>query len=106
MAHLTLDPKDPFESVVIEMVKLNRLKRNDYAGDDDPWQNFYDSAEQVNDTAGKSVETLIATKQARLKQLLWTGRKAKNESVRDTILDRAVYSVIALSIFDRGDYEG
>jgi hypothetical protein len=81
-----------------------RAKRHDYAGDSDPWQNFYDSAQQVNGTAGQSVETLIATKQARLRQLLFTGRSPKNESVRDTILDRAVYSVIALSIFDRGDY--
>jgi hypothetical protein len=99
-----LDPNDPFEALLIEMVQLNRAKRHDYAGDSDPWQNFYDSAQQVNGTAGQSVETLIATKQARLRQLLFTGRSPKNESVRDTILDRAVYSVIALSIFDRGDY--
>jgi hypothetical protein len=102
---ITLDPSDEFERKLIEMVKLSRLKRHDYAGDDDPWQNFYDSAEQVNDTAGKSVETLIGTKQARLRQLLFKNRQPKNESVRDTILDRAVYSVIALCIFDRGDYD-
>lgn len=100
----TLDANDPFESKLIEMVKLNRMKRADYAGDEDPWQNFVDSAIQVNDTPGKSVETLIATKQARLRQLLFTGRAPKNEAVRDTVLDRAVYSVIALSIYDRGDY--
>ena len=106
---ITLNVEDPFEKVVYEMVKLNRLKRADYAGDDHPWQNFYDSAYQLGLSGGHSVETLIATKQARLRVLLprfWKKiGKPKNEGIRDSLLDRAVYSTIAVSIFDEGEYE-
>jgi hypothetical protein len=41
---ITLDPKDPIEAVLIEMVGLSRRKRNDYAEDDDPFSNFRRSA--------------------------------------------------------------
>lgn len=113
---ITLDPSNDFEAVLIKMVQTSRAKRADYAGDgvdDHPWQNFYDSAYQLGNTAGHSVETLIATKQARLRVLLpkfWkTGRKdknvAKNEPVDDTLLDRAVYSVIAVCIWNEGGYQ-
>lgn len=101
----TLDPTDPFERILIEAVRLNRKKRHDYSAGEDPWQNFYDSAVQVNDTPGKSVETLIATKQARLRSLLFTGKEPANEAIRDTLIDRLVYSVIAISLFDRGTYD-
>lgn len=117
MTHeITLDPSNDFEAVLIKMVQTSRAKRADYAGDGDedhPWQNFYDSAYQLSNTAGHSVETLIATKQARLRVLLpkfWKTygedvRVAKNEPVEDTLLDRAVYSVIAVCLWNEGGYK-
>lgn len=100
-----LDPSDPFERVVIEAVELNRRKRADYSAGDNPWQNFYDGARQINDTAGKAIEGLIANKQARLRTLLFVeGKKPNNESIRDTLMDRTVYSIIGVDIYDRGDY--
>lgn len=99
-----LNPDDPFDKVIIEMLEMNRRKRNDYAGTDHPFQNFYDSAYQLNSTAGDSVETLIATKQSRLRVIRKPGHEVSNEGLRDTILDRAVYSVIALGILDEGGY--
>lgn len=106
---ITLDPDNPFEAAVLAMVQMHRRKREDYAGDDHPNQNFYDSSYQLGLSAGHSVEQLIATKQARLRVLLprlWKSRNAKpaNESIQDTLLDRAVYSVIALTIWEDGDY--
>lgn len=106
---VVLDPNNSFEAVLIEMVKTHREKAQDYAGDGHPNQNFYDSGYQLQLTAGHSCETLIATKQARLRVLLpnlWANSDSKpsNESIRDTLLDRAVYSVIALTILDDGDY--
>lgn len=106
---ISLDPENPFEAVLIKMVETNRSKKQDYAGDDHPNQNFYDSAYQLGLTAGHSVENLIATKQARLRILLprlWRNTKSKpnNESVEDTLLDRAVYSVIALTIYNEDGY--
>jgi len=101
-----LDPNDPIDKVLIEIHNLNRRKRNDYAEDSDPFSNFRRSADQVKDPAGVSVEILIATKQARLRELLWSTKEAMNESTRDTLLDRAVYSCIGVALFDEGAYEG
>lgn len=111
MSDVVLDPEEPFEAILIQLVKTHRLKRQDYAGNDHPNQNFYDSAYQLSQTAGHSVEGLIATKQARLRILLptlWQNPNAKpnNEGIRDTLLDRAVYSGIALTIWDDDGYLG
>ena len=116
MTTITLDPENDFEAVLIKMVETSRAKRKDYAGDeagDHAWQNFYDSAYQIGLTAGHSVEQLIATKQARLRVLLpkfWKkSRKdvqvAQNEPVEDTLLDRAVYSVIAICLWNEDGYD-
>lgn len=104
---LNLD--DPFEAVVWDMVQMNRRKRADYAGDGNPFQNFIDSAYQVNSVPGMSCEQLIATKQARLRNLINcnlinSGRVPQNESVEDTMLDRAVYATIALAMYRQGLY--
>lgn len=104
MTTYTLNQDDPFEKVLIEMAKLRKTKSADYAGDDDPNQNFYDVAYQTNSTAGKAVEHMIATKQARLRVLSAPGRKPNHESVRDTRLDRAVYAVLAVVVDDEGGY--
>lgn len=105
-----LNPNDPFEAVLIEMVETNRRKRHDYAGDSHFLSNFYETAEQLSLSAGHSVEQLIATKQARLKVLLprlWDVNNpmvVNNEPIEDTLLDRAVYSVLAMCIFNDGGY--
>jgi hypothetical protein len=110
MSKVTLDPDNPFEAILIQMVETHRKKAKDYAGDGHPNQNFYDSAYQLGLTGGHSVETLIATKQARLRVLLpefWNNPDAKpaNEGIEDTLLDRAVYSVIAMTIWNEHGYE-
>jgi hypothetical protein len=95
----TLDPEDPFERVLIEMVELSRKKSHDYAADNDRFSNFRESADHLGLRAVDSADLLIATKQARLKQLRQKGDPA-NESLRDTYLDRACYSVITLALLD------
>lgn len=104
MASIELNPDDPFEAVLIEMVTLNRSKRHDYAGQDHWAQNFYDTAYQTNSNAGTSCELLVATKQSRLRVILKPGHAVSNESTRDTLRDRAVYSAIAVGIYDEGGY--
>lgn len=108
MPELTLNPENPFEAVLIQMVQTHRKKKKDYAGAGHPNQNFYDTAVQLGLFGGHSVEALIATKQARLKVLLpqfWNeGSSPANEGIEDTLLDRAVYSVIALTIWGEDGY--
>ena len=117
---VTLDPRNPFEAVLIQMVETHRRKAKDYAGDAHPNQNFYDTAVQLGLTGGHSVEALIGTKQARLKVILpqywdcfWETRYSQlsdkpyspaNEGIQDTLLDRAVYAVIALTIWNENGY--
>jgi hypothetical protein len=110
MTEITLDADNPFEAILIQMVETHRKKKQDYAGDGHPNQNFYDSAYQLGLTGGHSVEALIATKQARLRVLLpalWNNPDAQpeNEGIGDTLLDRAVYAVIAMTIWKENGYE-
>lgn len=106
--NITFDLENLFEATLVRMLHIHRKKGADYAGEDHPNQNFYDSAYQLGLTGGHSVETLIATKQARLRVLLpqlWQGgNEPLNEGIADTLLDRAVYAVIALTIWEENGY--
>lgn len=98
-----LNPDDPFERVILDMVATNRRKRADYAVDGSPWSNFDDTANALGIdgfTPVDSVNFNIEQKSARLRSLRKNGRMRdpRNESVTDTYLDRAVYSVIALAM--------
>jgi len=108
----SLDLEDPFESILVRIAATHRVKSQDYTGggEADDLQNFIDQAYQLSATAGESIETLIAVKQARLRVLLprhiaQVGAPV-NEGIADTLLDRAVYSVIALEAWEAGLYEG
>lgn len=98
--------EDKFESLLLELRDLHSRKSHDYADGKDPYSNFYRSSDQVRQPPGVSVELHIATKQARLRELLFGDKPSKNEPIRDTLIDRAVYSMIAVILFDRGAYEG
>lgn len=100
---VALNPNDPFERVIMDMVATNRRKRADYAVDGNPWSNFDDTANALGIdgfTPVDSVNFNIEQKSARLRSLRKNGRMQdpRNESVTDTYLDRAVYSVIALAM--------
>lgn len=95
-----LDPSDPFENVLIDIVQTNRRKRKDYALDGDPFSNFRYTADAIGIEPIDSVNFNIAQKEARLQSLRANGRlnRPENETVQDTYLDRAVYSIIALAM--------
>lgn len=98
-----LDPSDPFDKVLIEMRNMNRKKRADYAADSDIFSNFRDTASMLGLPGFSERESalfLVLVKIARLKSLRTNGRmdNPANESVVDTVLDLAVYSVIYLAL--------
>lgn len=100
---LTLDPNDPFDRVVINMVSMNRKKRRDYAADSDPFSNFRDTARNMaleGFSATEAAYALLLTKISRLRSLRANGRMedTANESVLDTYLDLAVYATIVLAL--------
>lgn len=94
-----------FKNLLEEIEALHDRKSQDYANSEDPYINFKLSADQVGISPGQSVEVLIATKQARLRELLGKGKNPQNESIRDTFIDRIVYSIIAIILFDNGYYK-
>lgn len=98
---------DPIGSILLTMYAVNKAKRADYTGDRGMFANFTEASEQAHSpSTGHGIEYMIATKQSRLKGLLKPGAaKPNNESVEDTLLDRAVYSVIALAAYRDGLYE-
>lgn len=107
---LALDPSDPFERVIADIVTTNRRKRSDYALDGSPWSNFDDTANALGIDGFAPVDSAnfnIEQKSARLRSLRKNGRMddPANESVADTYLDRAVYSVIAYAMFKYPDGE-
>ena len=94
---LELNPDDPIEAILIKIVNTNRRKRADYAQDGDIFSNFRQASFAAGVTPEQGIEYMIATKQARLMALRSNGRPPSNESVEDTMLDRAVYAIIALA---------
>lgn len=104
ITRIELDPKDPFECVLIDIVDTNRRKRKDYAADGDPFSNFTLTSELLGLDGFDAVESAlfnVCQKLARLKALRMNGRmdNPENESVADTYLDLAVYAVITYAIY-------
>ena len=88
-----LDPSDPFERACMDIVRMNRRKRADYSADGSIWWNFDATAAIVGCTRAEVIFTNIAQKVNRLRSL-WHRDKIVNESVIDTKLDLAVYSIL------------
>jgi hypothetical protein len=85
---------------------MNRAKRADYAVDGSIYSNFDFSSYILGIKDFRLQDAIlfnVAQKLARLRSLRVNGRMddTKNESVRDTYLDLAVYSVILFSYINR-----
>jgi hypothetical protein len=102
---ITLDPTDPFDAAVAEIVKINRRKRADYSLTDggDVFSNFRQTSEVIAvEGFGPADSALfnVIQKVMRLRSLRANGRMddPANEATADTYLDLATYSVIALAL--------
>lgn len=94
-----------FDDFTAKMREVLVAKANDYAGDVDRLRNF----KQVGDVTGigapKAVLTHIATKVSRLGTLLGSGKAPSNESVGDSVLDLANYSILLHMVLSEGSTE-
>lgn len=95
-----LQAQDNFDNLLEELRTLHEKKRADYASNQDRFSNFRIAAEFSGMQTYQSIENLIGVKQARLLELRGTGKTPKNESVRDTLVDRAVYCILAVMLHD------
>jgi hypothetical protein len=100
-AKITLDPNDPFDKLLIPMVETNRKKRADYANDNNIYANFdYTEAATMGMVSARDYcDIMVAMKTGRIMNL--RGKDPKNESIIDTYLDRAVYSILAYGLLLR-----
>lgn len=96
-SELQLNLDNPFERVIAEMVRLQRIKADDYADEDDTLKNMrfvVDFIKIPQYTVVEDCNVMVLRKTARIINL--RGRSASNESVLDSYIDRAVYAVLAV----------
>lgn len=80
-----------FNDVTGQMYRLTMAKNNDYGGETDAWKNF-------REFGLKGIVVRMSDKWSRIKTALWEERtyKVLTETILDTLMDLAVYCVIAI----------
>ena len=87
------------------MAETHDRKNADYAHEGNPYSNFEEAAKYAGVTVDDVFNVLIGVKTARLVELLKSGKEPQNESVQDTLLDRAVYAALHASYHMREEEE-
>jgi hypothetical protein len=85
--------KSYFNEAIERMLKIHASKRLDYSKEANIFSNFEIAAHFADVDVQTTLDTLIGIKQARLNNL--REKNPVNESIEDTLLDRAVYATIA-----------
>ena len=87
-----------FSELIEEIKRLHESKNSDYARDDDPLSNLR-KCEAMGVPAFKGVLVRLTDKWSRIEQLA-SGKTPKHESLRDSLIDNAVYSLLAILLLD------
>jgi len=87
-----------FGTLLDEIKALHDSKNHDYAENDDPLSNLRRS-EAFGIPAWKGVLVRLTDKWSRIEQLA-AGKEPKHESLRDSLIDNAVYSLLAVLLLD------
>lgn len=87
-----------FEKLIDEIRKLHDEKNHDYSQDADPLSNLR-RCQALGVEPWRGVLVRLTDKWSRLEQLS-TGKVPKNESLRDSLIDNAVYSLLAVLLLD------
>ena len=83
-----------FKTVLDEMYETTRKKNSDYASPQDAFRNF-------REFGAVGILVRMSDKYARLKTALWEKREFQvNESIKDTAIDLAVYSILLLLMLE------
>jgi hypothetical protein len=91
----------PFLELLEELRQLHLSKSQDYGSESDPLANIRQGAEFVGIEPWRGCMVRVADKVQRLRTYCRTGRLV-HEGVRDTLLDLAAYSLLAIVLFDEG----
>lgn len=90
-----------YKDLADSRLSLIQKKRNDYAGTNNVFSNFEETARELNITVDQVFIFWITIKRQRLANLLLNSKSPKNESVEDTLEDLANY-VDLYNIWRRG----
>lgn len=87
-----------FDALIEEIQKLHNSKSEDYAEADDPMRNLR-RCQAFGVPAWKGCLVRLSDKQARIEQLA-NGKKPNHESLRDSLIDQAIYSLLTIVLLD------
>lgn len=93
--------RDPFYRALADICEMHARKSADYGATGDPHANIR-ASEEYGIPAWVGALVRQNDKFVRIKQYLRRGTLT-NESLRDSMIDQAVYGVIALAEFDRAE---
>lgn len=91
-------PNPRFHALLAEIGALHDAKSHDYATQQNPLQNFHRSA-AFGVEPWRGVLVRMSDKWSRIEQLV-SGKTPKNESLRDSLIDNAVYSLICVLLLE------
>jgi hypothetical protein len=80
--------------LLIKIIETHISKSADYAKTGNPFSNFERAAEIAGVDVDTVFRTMLGIKDARLENLLASGKEPNNESLIDTYLDKAVYALL------------
>jgi hypothetical protein len=90
------DPR--FYSLLEEIAELHSRKNHDYSKQNEPLSNFHRSQE-LGVEPWRGVLIRMSDKWSRIEQLS-CGKTPKNESMRDSLIDLAVYALIDVLLLE------
>lgn len=88
-----------FNRLLEELKKIHDAKSHDYAKDEDPLSNLRE-CEKMGVPAWVGVLIRMGDKMSRLQQLTRKKPKVK-ESIKDNLMDLAVYSLLAIILYEK-----
>lgn len=89
-----------FYELLDQMADLHSRKNHDYAGSDNPLRNFY-KCKQMGIDPFTGIMVRLSDKWSRLESFMKQGvLEVSNESVIDTLMDNAVYSLLAIILYE------
>jgi hypothetical protein len=100
---MTTDRNPKFTALFREICELHDSKSHDYAHDRDPLSNLRACAE-LGVEPWRGVLVRLSDKWGRIQQLTGSNKVPKHESLRDTLVDMAIYSMLCVVLLDESDH--
>lgn len=91
-----------FYQLLREMEDLHNRKNANYATDENPLSNF-EECEGFNVPAEVGTMVRMSDKWSRLKQLMKGKKDEVGESIKDTLMDLAVYCLIEIILIEKAE---